>query len=99
MVYGEDFLTVGTDEDLDTVDAVLEDGIYIKKLGRIGPGAQPNGRYLLLHIEWLEDRFVKGQPTPGSAATGASIADPEAITGDEAHTIGECDRQHSLLGP
>ena len=30
---------------------------------------------------------AKGQPTPGSAATGASITDPEAITGDEAHTM------------
>ncbi len=58
MVHGDDFLTVGFDEDLDTVHGVWEDGNFIKNLGNIGPGAQPSGRYLKRHIEWREDSFV-----------------------------------------
>ena len=46
VVYGDDFVAVAGDGQLDHFEQILENSIEIKRVGRIGPGRSCSGRVL-----------------------------------------------------
>ena len=55
VVHADDFLTEGTDKGLDHLDVVLEASVMIESVGRVGPGAKTEGRYLKRVLRWHDD--------------------------------------------
>ena len=53
-IHGDDIIAEGEPEKLNRLDEVLKRLVGVKVLDRIGPGAVEHGRYLKMHIVYIQ---------------------------------------------